>query len=139
MSALMLSTAFALVLLAGYFAFVAFQSARSAGDHAQRLVESRGRIVALEHALESLDAKHRKLAGRVYATEPQVKPEPVVENEIEGEPCANWLKAKVDGPRSRAANCECGYCVMAREIREEFRAKAVPKRARVAATNGSGG
>jgi hypothetical protein len=52
-------------------ALAAHRYADKAAEHAARLQQSRGRIVALEHSCEALDTKLRKLAGRVYATEPR--------------------------------------------------------------------
>jgi hypothetical protein len=81
-SAIGLFTACALFAIIGvYCAYVAFNAARDAEQAEQRLVASHGRIIALEHAQDSLDAKHRKLAGRVYATERR-EPEPDPEESL---------------------------------------------------------
>lgn len=74
--AAMLFTVYALLAVVCSVAAVwARRAARDAAHSEQRLMQSRGRLIALEGALEALDAKHRKLAGRVYRTE-QREPEP---------------------------------------------------------------
>ena len=58
-------------LLAAVACLAAWWSHRAAdraADSATRLTQSRGRIVALEHAVEQLDAKFRQLNGRLNAT-----------------------------------------------------------------------
>jgi len=129
-------TAFAILGLCAYGAWRATSAADRAEDAARRLSLSRGRLVALETALEALDSKHRKLAGRVYADEywsgqdeaqPQLDPRPTFTSE---EVCEKWRAAQRDGPTSPAAQCMCAYCDAKREERRQLRAQHVPKTAR---------
>jgi len=110
---------------------------------ANRLQAAIARVAALEGEVASLTTQLQKLRGTFYAfraTFPEQEPDqPMranqasekqidVEDAIIGPVCDNWLQAKIDGPRSRAANCECGYCESARAARENFRRSAVPAR-----------
>jgi hypothetical protein len=110
--------------------------AYAACQHSEaRLLQQRGRIVGLEGAVENLDAKHRKLAGRIYADE-QHGNLPAPAAAVAGDVCENYARAQIDGPTSAAAQCVCHFCEAKRAERAQFRAAAVPKRANVRPVNG---
>lgn len=74
MDAWILFTGYALVALWAVGAAVtAHRAAERATHAANALMHSRGRLIALESALETVEARLRKLSGRVYATEPKRK------------------------------------------------------------------
>jgi hypothetical protein len=60
----MLSTACA--LLAVFAAVLAHRSSEAAHADAQALRESRGRLIAMEHSLEVLDQRVKRVLGTVY-------------------------------------------------------------------------
>lgn len=149
-STIALFTAFAaFAAIAGVFARHAQVCAASAQRSAERLLGMRSELGAVEAALQSLTAQHRKLAGRVYADEywngqraeqPQLDVHaPVSERDTGG--CENYRIAQIEGPQSQAAKCECALCVEARAARAAFRSQVVPKTARgvaeLARLNGS--
>lgn len=114
-------------VFASIMAVMARESAASAKHSEHRLAIMRGQVGGLEAALMGLDAKHQKLAGRVYADEywrgkreeqPELQP-----TNVPGGACENWLTAQREGPSSAAAKCECSYCQMRREERAARRAK----------------
>lgn len=79
MAELALFTGYALLaLIAVGGAVAAHRAADRAAHHASALQQSRGRLVAVEHSVEAVDTKLRKLAGRVYASE---RPAKVIEGE----------------------------------------------------------
>lgn len=111
-------------------AFLARQSADRAVHSEHRLAIMRGQVAGLEAAMMGLDAKHQKLAGRVYADEywrgkPDRQPELEPTNPAGDsyDICENWQTAQRDGPSSPAAGCECAYCNAKRADRAARRAK----------------
>lgn len=79
MDELVLFTGYALLAAVAVLGAVAAHRAADRAAHAANtLQQSRGRLVAVEHAAEALDTKLRKLAGRVYASE---RPAKVIEGE----------------------------------------------------------
>ena len=121
-------TAFALLACAisSYAAWRALEHARAAAHSEHRLAIMRGQVAGLCTSIEVLDDKHKRLAGRVYADEywrgkrddqAELVPQPSV-----GDPCPKWAQAKVDGPLSAAAKCECAYCDSQRAQRAAARA-----------------
>lgn len=135
MDAMLLTGSLLAALVCAWCAYDARSSARLAESEAHTLRASKGRIVGLEHGLENLHHQHRKLAGRVYANERfdvvddnQEGSELVPIPELDGRVlCDNWKLAQVEGPQSRAAKCECQYCVAARAARSAARAALVPR------------
>jgi hypothetical protein len=111
-------------------AAVAIRAADQAGRHAQRLGGLRARVFELDAALEQLAHQHRKLQGRFYGTLGQ-KPADVVplETRVDANmpPCENWDRAKIEGPTSEAAGCQCDYCTAMRWERHNAKAALVPK------------
>lgn len=122
-----LSTAFALLCLALNFLMLWSINAdlRAARDLVQRLRGMGNQVNALEQALVSLTSQHRKLAGRVYQAQGREEPEPTAT----AEPCENWALAKLEGPQSKAARCECEYCTLQREQRRAVRKTIAPRNA----------
>lgn len=127
----MLFTALSVLALAlsAIFAHLARESADRAAHSEHRLAIMRGQVAGLEAAMMGLDAKHQKLAGRVYADEywrgksdkqPELQPDDRWGSLVE---CQNWLTAQRDGPSSPAAGCECEYCNSRRADRAARRAK----------------
>lgn len=131
-----LSTALSLfgVLLSTAFAFVAWANAQRANDAqaacaraAGKLNAMAGRVIALEGALESLTAQHRKLSGKFHAKNSETPAPPDVglapaELRTPAPPfCANWHDGQRDGPMSEAASCECDYCSEMRFRRNQMK------------------
>lgn len=118
-------TVFALTCVA---AWIAAARANAAAHSEARLLSMRGRIVGLEGALEALDTKHRKLAGRVYQAEPRdEQPAREVPHLGAAPPdasmaCEKYLQAQREGPTSPAASCTCAYCEGMRAHRAGLRA-----------------
>lgn len=135
-----LLTAIALAALVGCFlcftrsqryaddAHAAYQRAEAV---ALKLRAERDRVTVLERDTEALRRELRKLGGKFYASiRDQVVPVEELHDERDPGPvCENWLRAKLDGPTSIAASCECDYCTNARELRRAFRQTFVPKTA----------
>jgi hypothetical protein len=82
-----------------------------------------GRVIALESALESLAAQHRKLSGRFHAEKYQRETAEVFEDPPSAQPimCDNWRMAQVEGPQSEFAKCACEYCQQRRYARDQLR------------------
>lgn len=116
----------------------AMQYSLDAEREIARVLTLKGRVIALETSVESLDLKHRKLSGRVYAT---AAPRPVdeIDVDVDDDPrenapvCGNFLAAQHEGPLSAAARCECAYCASMRAERGRLRERHVPKTAQAAA------
>lgn len=138
MSLQLLFTGFSVLLLGYcvYFAWRAGQSAEKAAHSEHRLAIMRGQVAGLEASMEALNAKHNKLAGRVYADEywrgkddkqPELEPaadfDPNAQRDAFGIICVNWTTAQRDGPSSPSAGCECEYCNARRADRAARRAK----------------
>lgn len=123
--------------LSAWFALMA-NRARDACAHSEaRLLTQRGRIVGLETAMDALDTRLRKLAGRIYADEYHGNlPAPAPRPQTIDVACENYARAQIDGPTSAAARCECEYCSGMRAQRDAFRTAAVPKTVRAARING---
>lgn len=131
-----LSTALSTVaaIVAVFFAFMSSRHAERALRAAQKLEGARGRLVSLESAVDSLDRSHRKLSGRFYAERQERLAEVDAEDDKQGLDltnnvmamgCDNWRIAAIEGPKSEAASCECGYCVSMREARRQMKAARV--------------
>lgn len=132
MSLTLLFTALSLCAAAAaiLFAHLARESARKAEHSEHRLAIMRGQVAGLEASLMGLDAKHHKLAGRVYADEfwrgkreeqPELNPRLDPPDGVVA--CDNWAAAQREGPSSPAAGCECAYCNGRRAERAARRAK----------------
>jgi hypothetical protein len=123
--------------LSAWFAVMANRAYAACQHSEARLLQQRGRIVGLEGAVENLNAKHRKLAGRIYADEQHGNlPAPAATAAVAGDVCENYARAQIDGPTSAAAQCVCEFCEAKRAERAQFRAAAVPKRGNVGRVNG---
>lgn len=125
-------------LLVSIGATAAWVSVRAADDcrrHAGKLATMRGRVIALEGALEGLAAQHRKLAGKFHGTQGARRAEELdaelhvstLEQRQTWPECENWHIAQIEGPRSNAALCECGYCAWRREQRARLKDELMPK------------
>lgn len=121
-----------LALLSTAMAVWAQRACAMCHEQAMRLNTSRGRIVALEAAIEGLDTRLRKLSGQFHATKhvPEEMPGPrqLVETPV-GPICENWARACDEGPSSTAAACQCDYCERQRFERRQLRMDLVPKTA----------
>jgi hypothetical protein len=107
---------------------------RAAERHAGKFNAMAGRVVALEGAHESLLAQHRKLSGKFHAQaalnarHDEEAVEEVSERPTLSSPfCANYGQAQLEGPRSPAARCECGYCSEMRYRRDATKSALLPK------------
>ncbi len=143
---IMLTVCSGLILIAcAALWWLAQQRAERAERAYNRLHGAIARIAALEGEVDSLRRQLQKLRGTFYATRAEeteaaaevAERQVDIEDAVLGPVCDNWLQAKIDGPRSRAANCECGYCEAARAQRAQFRAQALPRRATVRAVKGT--
>lgn len=92
-----------------------------------------GRLIALEGAVESLAAQHRRLAGKFHADKAERAETALTDPMALGThpqaiaaACENYLTAQREGPRSEAASCECDYCVSRRADRDALR-RQLPK------------
>lgn len=142
-----LFTVFALICagVAAFFAADARRYAAKCENHANRLRGMLARIPAVEAHSDGVEKQLSKLRGTFYAFKAAIEDGPAElfrqdefsqrergiarPNSGDNEPafCANYGQAQIEGPRSEAASCECGYCVEMRERRAEFRARAVPR------------
>lgn len=146
MTALILSTAFQLIVLAacGFFAWRANVDAKTAQHSAQRLATARGQLTTHEAQLEALDTRIRKLSGVVYRERredprPDNYPPSLPLGNAQGAPmCENFVIAQDPAdPRWRQARaCECAYCATQRHARGVEKAAILAERARAKA-NGS--
>lgn len=102
------------------------------GRAAGKLNAMAGRVIALEGALETLGAQHRKLSGKFHAAKDSETPRPA---DVGSAPaglrtpapyCDNFQMAQLQGPQSDAASCECGYCVEMRARRSAIKAELLP-------------
>lgn len=137
----LLSTAFA------YIAYTHANRALTALDLANRaagkLNAMSGRVIALEGALETLSAQHRKLSGKFHAAKNSETPpsvdvglapaelrKPALDrtgNLFREVPfCPNWQQGQISGPLSDAARCECDYCNEQRARRAMTKAELLP-------------
>lgn len=128
-------TACALCVVVNAWLMLRAQRACDGAEHSSsRLITMRGRLTGLEGAVDALDRKHRKLAGRVYANEREERENAAYEEDdpprrpVPGpEPdCENWLRSQVEGPSSDAAKCQCYICERKRRVRAELRAQSIP-------------
>lgn len=85
-----------------------------------------GRVIAAEGAIDNLALQLRKLRGYVYSPSPSSSSSSSSEPESAIAGCDNWELAKVDGPSSRAAQCDCAYCNYQRANRARARAELLP-------------
>jgi len=127
------------VILTCVAAFVAVRAADRASTPARRLGVLRGRVLEIDGALEQLANQHRKLQGRFYgvlgARATQFEHEgldiprspPLDVPPPKGPACANWAAACLDGPKSEAAKCECGYCASMRVARAALKRQLLPR------------
>lgn len=136
-----LSTALAglFALLSTAFVLIAYQQAQRANEAqiacaraASKLNAMAGRVIALEGALETLQAQHRKLSGKFYAAKnsetpasPDVGPAPAGLRQPAAY-CANWQDGQREGPLSEAARCVCDYCCEMRDRRSQTKLDLLP-------------
>lgn len=110
-----------------------------AEEIAARLRSERDRVTVSERELDALRRELRKLSGKFYASQREQVDEEPDENLDEQVPddwhavCENYQRAQTDGPGSKAAACECSYCLAARVLRARARALLVPKGVRATA------
>ena len=155
-----LFTALALACLVGCFLAVthAAQHAERAHSHVHRaeglaltLRAERDRLTVLERDTEALRRELRKLSGKFYASQREA------ENDLEAQRyfdrtaipasvlpgnapttavCENYAAAQLEGPSSKAAKCECLYCMTRRNARAAEKAAILAARAATKPVNG---
>lgn len=88
----------------------------------------RDRVTTLEREVDALRRELRKLSGKFYASLREDEPtviDTVKNDNNEHVPvslfCPNYGIAQKEGPQSKAAKCDCGYCSEMRARREAFR------------------
>jgi ABC-type nickel/cobalt efflux system permease component RcnA len=129
-----------------WFVWAASRHAEDAERSAEGVRHARAKIIALDAALESLEAQHKKLNGRFYALRQELDIEGAdTENAVMHRAahnagpvlpldslivCEQWQLAQQDGPSSPAAQCQCAYCMRRRAERERARNELVPKTVR---------
>jgi hypothetical protein len=133
-------------LLSTALAYIAFSQAQRANDAqiasaraAGKLNAMAGRVIALEGALESLQAQHRKLSGKFHAAQHSETPpsadvglapaelrKPATPEPAGLQYCDNWEASLVYGPKSPEAKCDCAYCNWRRAERARTRAELMP-------------
>lgn len=83
MAEIVLFTGYSLLAVIAVLGAVASHRAADRAQHeTNRVRESRSRLVALEHAVEALHDKFRRLAGRVYQRERPAPPPPDPADEL---------------------------------------------------------
>lgn len=117
-----------------------------------RLIGAEGAEAALEAKLDKFQAKLKSLEGRFYAERHKREEREDSDDEprlgygdgnkdqqflplaagtlLASAQCENWTQAQVDGPRSKAAECECAYCIGARAARRAQKAAILAERNR---------
>jgi len=100
-------------------------------------------VADLHGALEAVKRSHRSELGRVWQkfdgitnTATPYQPIEIAAGFGEGPTCDNWLAAQLEGPRSKAAGCQCTYCLTQRASRAAEKARILAERNRAKA-NGS--
>jgi hypothetical protein len=107
-------------------------------------------VADLAAALEAAKKSHRSELGRVWqkfdgfelARPPPHALDFTREDwemrgvKLEQTACENWTAAQLEGPRSKAATCECAYCLRQRAARAAEKAAILAERNRAKA-NGS--
>lgn len=127
-------------LVAWYFASASYTNASAAAAEAWKIRKSAGAIEILRDDQAALEKRLAKLAGRFYRNlqdepdppDPDDTPESrasaaLVESTSGLAVCGNWADAKLDGPGSAAAMCDCPYCATMRRARHDAKAALVPK------------
>lgn len=105
----------------------------------RRFRGSAARLTAAEGDLAALSLSHRKLSGKLYGyigsaraeeagnqTRPERSDAPVDPSGASRDVCENWHAAQLEGPRSRAAKCECAYCEAMRAYRRSLKVALAP-------------
>jgi hypothetical protein len=126
-------------LLSTALAYIAYAHAQRANDAqgacaraAGKLNAMTGRVIALEGALESLTAQHRRLSGKFHAAQHSETPPSAdvglapAELRTPATYCENFQRGQLEGPMSVAASCECDYCTEMRNRRRATKAELLP-------------
>jgi len=115
----------ALLLVAGFIV------AERARHEATKLRLARETVHEVELAVESLRKQLASLRGKFYATKeaPPLVVQPGLPQPGDLPACDNWLAAQLEGPRSRAAACDCRYCLEQRHHRAQQKAAILAARA----------
>lgn len=95
-------------------------------------------VVATESTVESLRKSLQKLSGKFHATAfmPLEETPPAAPRRTSSpEFCPNYGQAQMEGPRSKAAACECPYCEEMRGRRAQFRRESMPSTAQAQAAH----
>lgn len=109
------------------------------------LKAERDRVTVLERDTEALRRELRKLGGKFYASLREAdftyaSPDHDARQQSlqlpDTKPCDNWLAAQTEGPHSKAARCECLYCMTQRRIRATEKAAILAARAATKPVNG---
>lgn len=118
------------------------------GEHAAtKLQGERARVTVCEREIDALRRELRKLSGKFHATQRE-GPTTCDHHDRDGNgrclwcghqrvdtaaPCENWTTAQREGPSSKAATCECLFCMTQRADRARARRELVPKGAQATA------
>lgn len=142
-----LFTAFALLCLSAC-ALCVYACIRHASEAFEAVTDLRGmraRLVGLDAALTEIDGRFEKLTirlkrleGRFYAERSAVVAQardPLtidafsrVNDAEAAAACDNWQAAQLEGPRSKAAECQCAYCLAQRAARAAEKARILAER-----------
>lgn len=98
---------------------------------ALKLRAERDRVTVAERELDALRRELRKLSGKFYAAQREAEVAAALGVDLGDEfgqldICENWAVAKVEGPTSAAAQCQCNYCLAQRAQRDAQRRALVP-------------
>lgn len=125
----------ALVALLG--AWYSWGSAGDAHLAANELRAMRAQVKAQEATIDTLGNQLQKLRGQFFAFKKQVEDEADGDGgeyadtlariaPAEDQVCDNWKLARIEGPNSPAAKCECAYCNAQRQSRRAVRSALLP-------------
>ena len=95
--------------------------------HELELRRSINRIATTEHEVGVLGSQIHKLRQKIYSNNALERATEIAPPVSMFPACENWLAAQNEGPASRAAKCECAYCVSQHAARAALRSQLVPK------------
>lgn len=148
---LLVFASFGAMWMAGRWADVALLARHNAADDIAKLKAERDRVTVLERDTEALRRELRKLSGKFYASQRDAENDLDAQRYYErtGIPasvlpgnapttavCENYAAAQLEGPSSKAAKCECLYCMTRRNARAAEKAAILAARAATKPVNG---
>jgi hypothetical protein len=133
---LTLSTIFIalMAIFATAMALFAHRAAMQVAQQATKFGAMRGRLIAVEGAIDSLRLQQQKLSGRFYAAQREQSETPAspdvglapAELRTPAPFCQNFQLGQIGGPQCDAARCECDYCKEMRGRRAATKAQLLP-------------